>query len=98
MFEHFICLVVAIRLLTQEKISFIDIASASTLLNFFVMRFKKLYILDHMTFKLHELTHLPFQVLYFGPLYKHSAYHFEGEIFIIINHNSSSILQFLKKL
>jgi len=97
-FEHFICLVVAIRLSTQDKISFKDIASASTLLNFFVMRFEKLYGLDHMTFKLHALTHLPFQVLYFGPLHKHSAYHFEGEIFIIINHNSSSILRFLKNL
>ena len=80
-YEHFICFVVPIRLLTQDKISIEDIASASTLINFFVMRFEKLYGLDHMTFKLHALTHLPLQVLYFGPLHKHSAYHFEGEIF-----------------
>ena len=95
-FEHFICLVVAIRLLTQNKVSFKDIASASTLLNFFVMRFEKLYGLDHMTFKLHALTHLPFQVLYFGPLHKHSAYHFEGAIIIILNQKSCSIIRYFK--
>ena len=46
------------------------------------MRFEKLYGLglglglgfSDMTFKLHGLTHLPFQVLYFGPLHKHSAF------------------------
>ena len=62
-FEHFICLVVPIRLLTQNKVSYKDIASASTLINFFVLRFVKLYGLDHMTFKLHGLVHLPFQVI-----------------------------------
>ena len=77
--EHFLTYVIALRLLTKEKIELEDISCVSTLLNYFVMRFEKLYGLEHMTYKIHTLTHLPIQVLNFGPLHKHSAFHFEGK-------------------
>ena len=76
--DHFLTYVIALRLLTKDKVELDDISCASTLLNYFVMRFEKLYGLEHMTYKLHTLTHLPLQVLNFGPLHKHSAFHFEG--------------------
>jgi hypothetical protein len=80
-FQHYLTYVVALRLLTKEKIELDDISCAFTLLNYFVMRFEKLYGLEHMTYKIHTLLHLPNQVLNFGPLHKHSAFHFEGYFF-----------------
>jgi hypothetical protein len=48
-FQHNLTYVIAMRILTKEKIEFDDISSAFTLLNYFVMRFEKLYGLEHMT-------------------------------------------------
>ena len=76
--DHYLTYVIAIRLLTKEKVETDDILSAFSLLNYFVMRFEKVYGLEHMTYKLHALLHLPSQVLNFGPLHKHAAFHFEG--------------------
>ncbi len=77
-FDHYLTYVIGLRLLTKEKIDQEDIQCASTLLNYFVMRFEKLYGLEHMTFKIHTLVHMAAQVVDFGPLHKHSAFHFEG--------------------
>ena len=100
-YEHFICFVVAIRLLTQDKVSLEDIESAAELLNFYVMRYEKLYGLEHMTYKIHALLHLPYQVLFFGPLHKHSGYHFEGTAkfqFNIFNKNKFNTNKSIKNL
>jgi hypothetical protein len=70
--------VIALRLLCKEKIEKDDISCAFHLLNYFVMRFEKLYGIEHTTFKLHSLVHLAAQVLNFGPLHKHAVFHFEG--------------------
>jgi hypothetical protein len=91
-FEHYLTYMIALRLLTQEKIEEEDITDAFTLLNYFrqiifFMRFEKLYGLEHMTYKIHSLTHLALQVLNFGPLHKHAAFHFEG------NYCSTKLIQ-----
>jgi hypothetical protein len=77
--QHYLTYMIALRLLTKEKIVEDDIKDAFTLLNYFVMRFEKLYGLEHMNYKIHSLTHLAIQVLNFGPLHKHAAFHFEGK-------------------
>ena len=40
-FQHNLTYVIAMRILTKEKIEFDDISSVFTLLNFFVIRFEK---------------------------------------------------------
>ena len=50
----------------------------TNLLHYFVMRFEKLYGIEHTTFKTHSLTHLAVKVLNFGPLHRHAVFHFEG--------------------
>ena len=77
--QHYLTYMIALRLLTQEKIVEDDIKDAFTLLNYFVMRFEKLYGLEHMNYKIHSLTHLAIQVLNVGTLHKHAAFHFEGK-------------------
>ena len=42
-FHHYLTYVIAMRLLTKEKVELEDISSAFTLLSYFVMRFEKLY-------------------------------------------------------
>ena len=78
--DHYLTYLTALRLLTNDKIDHDDITSAFALLNYFVMRFEKLYGLEHMTYKIHSLTHLEVKVLNSGPLHKHAAFHFEGSI------------------
>ncbi len=77
-FDHYLTYVIALRLLCKERVSSEDIKCAFSLLNYFVMRFEKLYGIEHTTFKIHSLTHLATQVLNFGPLHKHAVFHFEG--------------------
>ena len=61
-FHHYLTYVIAMRLLTKEKVELEDISSAFILLSYFVMRFEKLYGLEHMTYKIHALLYLPNQV------------------------------------
>ena len=77
-FQHFLAFVVAIRLLTQEKLHESDIRKAFILLNFFVRRFKTLYGESNMRFNVHALTHLALQATRWGPLHKATCFSFEG--------------------
>ena len=44
--------VTVLRLLTNEKIEHDEIFSAFNLLNYFVMRYEKLYSFEHLTYKI----------------------------------------------
>ena len=66
-FEHYLTYIIAKRLLTEEKIEEEEITDAFTLLNYFVMRFEKLYGLEHMSYKIHTSTHLAIQFLNVAP-------------------------------
>ena len=81
-FDHFLTYIIAIRLLTEQKIRETSIVHAFSLISFFCMRYQKLYGKENMTYKIHVQTHLPLQVLNFGPLQNTSGFCFEG-FFII---------------
>ena len=66
-FEHYLTYIIAKRLLTEEKIEEEEITDAFTLLNYFVMRFEKLFGLEHMGYKIHTSTHLAIQFLNVAP-------------------------------
>ena len=76
--DHYLTYVTALRVLTKDKLDHDDITSAFAHFIYFVMKYEKLYGLEHMTYKIHSLIHLAVQVLNFGPLHKHAAFHFEG--------------------
>ena len=76
--DHYLTYVTALRLLTKDKIDHDDITSAFAHFIYFVMKYEKLYGLEHMTYKIHSLIHLAVQVLNFASLHKHAAFHFEG--------------------
>ncbi len=87
-FKHFIVYMLAMRLLTQDRVERSDATDAFKLLNYFHSRFLEvktgqspgtpIYQQTDMTYKLHAHLHLPAQVLRFGPLHKVSCFLFEG--------------------
>ena len=60
--EHYLTYVIALRLLCKDKIEHEDVSCEFSLLNYFVMRFEKLYGMQNTTYKIHALTHLAIQV------------------------------------
>ena len=78
-YYHVLIYITFIRLLTMNKINKNDIVSSQNLINHFCKRFKCLYGLEHLTYKLHTHLHLPAQVVNFGPLHEVSAFPFESK-------------------
>ena len=77
-FIHFAAYTTSIRLMTQRKISKEDLNDAFVLMNYFIKRFNQLYGDENMDYKLHAHSHLPLQVLSYGPLNFLSCFPFEG--------------------
>lgn len=57
-FKHFLLLVQGVYLLTKSSISHSDINKANFCLSEFVRKFQDLYGISHMTYNIHQLTHL----------------------------------------
>jgi len=75
-YRHALVYVTFIRLLTQDFVSNEDILHANELINYFCRKFKQLYGEKNLTYKLH--THLPAQVVQYGPLHEVSCFPFES--------------------
>lgn len=82
-FQHLILYVVAIRLLCQDELDKTDLKDAFILINHFYLRFRKLYGIENLTYKLHAHTHLIAQVCNYGPLHKISSFPFESNYFLL---------------
>ncbi|XP_041933543.1 uncharacterized protein LOC121696241 [Alosa sapidissima] len=76
--KHWSWLVNSIFLLLKDTVSEIDLACASQNIEKFVNQVKQLYGISHMSYNIHQLTHLEFSVKLHGPLWCNSAVVFEG--------------------
>lgn len=76
--EHFGLFSKSLYLLLQSSISQEDIILAKQCISTFVMNYEKFYGVNHMTYNVHLLTHLPDCVLENGPLWAYSNFHFES--------------------
>ncbi|CAH0387541.1 unnamed protein product [Bemisia tabaci] len=87
-YKHFLCLVVAVRLLLDEKMMLEAhwLSYARNLLRYFVDKFRVLYDADFITHNFHNLLHISDDVEFFGGIEDCSAFKFE------------SFIQFLLKL
>ena len=78
-YNHILCYVLFLRLLSKTKIEDNDIQDANDLIHYFNKNFEKLYGIESVTFNLHAHLHLPNQVKLYGPLIKSShVFQFEG--------------------
>lgn len=76
--KHWLYLVNSIFLLLKDSVSEKDLTCASQNINKFVNQVKQLYGITHMSYNIHQLTHLEFSVRLHGPLWCNSAFSFEG--------------------
>lgn len=79
-FEHFLCLHVAIRMLSQPVVTESDINYCEQLLKYYVQHFGLLYGKRYQVYNIHSLIHLPSDCRIHGPLYSWSAYKFENHL------------------
>lgn len=77
-YNHFLCLHVAIKLLSCEYWCQQDREYANDLLGFFVKQSANLYTSNFVSYNVHNLLHICQDVARFGPLYFFSAYRFEN--------------------
>lgn len=77
-FNHYLLFVVAISMLNSEEITFSMINTAQDFLNKFVREFKHLYDLQFCSINIHQLRHLPNNVLKMGPLWAFSCFEYEN--------------------
>nr|XP_012234439.1 PREDICTED: uncharacterized protein LOC105679152 [Linepithema humile] len=77
-FNHYLLLVVAISMLNSEEISFFMINIARDFLNKFVREFEHLYGLQFCSINIHQLRHLPDNVIKMGPLWVFSCFEYEN--------------------
>jgi hypothetical protein len=76
-FQHWLLLVASIFILLSESISNLDIDLTAVLLKMFVKGVENLYGLNHCSYNVHQLVHLPRSVERWGPLWATSAFVFE---------------------
>ncbi|KAK3916672.1 Halomucin [Frankliniella fusca] len=76
--KHHCLLVSATFLLTQDSISLNQVQAASALLVSYVSSFANLYSLRYMGLNVHQLLHLPDEVLALGPLWVYSCFFLEN--------------------
>jgi len=75
-FNHFVCLHVAVRILCQKSTK--DIEYAEKLLKYFVECFIIIYRPEHVSYNIHGLLHITDSVKHLGPLDTFSAFPFEN--------------------
>lgn len=83
MWLHFLCLHVALRILASSQLCIKYNVFAGTLLRHFVEYFGDFYGGEYINHNVHNLIHLPQDVLKFGPLDKFSCFKFENFMHII---------------
>lgn len=77
-----------LQLTFQKTISMSDIAEMEFEIDRFSKKFLEMFTLAHMTHNIHLLSHLPRDVLLYGPPSNHSMFKFEG-----FNHTLKSTLK-----
>lgn len=77
-YNHFICLHVAMRILLSKNLSDSYLDYAEQLLVYFVSQCKRIYGAEFMVYNIHALVHLSDDVRRFGPLDTISAFPFES--------------------
>ena len=77
-YKHFLLLSEAIYLLSQKRITQLELYAARRKLKTFVKRFEKYYGKTNMSFNVHQLLHACDCVGDWGPLWAYSLYIFEG--------------------
>ncbi|CAG5078015.1 Protein of unknown function, partial [Cotesia congregata] len=77
-YDHHMLLVLGVSLLNQSSVSQGMIQLASKVLNEYVSKFENLYDRKYLTCNLHQLLHLPDDVMNFGPLFITSCFPFEN--------------------
>ncbi|XP_077499274.1 uncharacterized protein LOC144110296 isoform X1 [Amblyomma americanum] len=76
--QHWACLVEAVHIMLEPKVSFPDLTLAETLLLDFCAHAQILYGKECMTYNMHQLLHIGKSVRHWGPLWAHSAFPFEA--------------------
>jgi hypothetical protein len=84
-FKHLLLLVQGVYLLTKSSISSADLDKAAHCLSQFTQKFQVLYGKMHMTYNVHQLTHLVQAVIDWGPLPCYSSYIFEGFNMVLLS-------------
>jgi len=76
-----------------EFISYADIDYLSTCINNLVCTLEQLYGLEHMSYNVHLLLHMPDCVRHWGPLWCYSAYSFESAngLFLKLFHGTQAV-------
>ena len=99
-FNHFMLFSESVYLLSQSKISQMEIFEARQKIILFVKQFQTLYGLEHMTFNLHKFLHACDCVANIGPFWAYSTYGFEdsnGKIQRMFNGNQCIAIQIVKR-
>ncbi|CAN7981165.1 unnamed protein product, partial [Ixodes pacificus] len=78
LYEHFLVLHTAIRILASPKLHIEFNDYAKNLLKYFVQQFGKIYGQNQLVYNVHTLSHLAEQCLKHGPLDGFSAFSFES--------------------
>lgn len=79
-YNHWLLLHIAVRLLSSPSLTSENIDNAETLLKEFVKRFPSIYGSNSVTYKVHVLIHIPYFSRLYGPLDEFSMYRFENYI------------------
>jgi len=99
-YYHFMSLSIAIRILASEKFHNKWNSYAKQLLKYFVTNFAKLYGPEHLSYNVHNLTHLSDNVKLYGHLDKFSVFKFENYMQQIkkkVKTSSKPLQQFVKR-
>lgn len=79
-YSHFVCLSVAIRMLTDSQLCYKANAYANSLLLWFVTNFGNVYGDEYLSYNVHNLIHLANDVQNFGSLDNFSCFKFENHM------------------
>ncbi|KAB0792677.1 hypothetical protein PPYR_14636 [Photinus pyralis] len=78
MYLNFLCLHVAVTILSTKRYIAVDLDYARSLLVYFVQTYVTLYGKQHVSHNVHNLLHIVDDVARFGPLHNFSAFPFEN--------------------
>lgn len=101
LYDHFMLLHTAIKLLSSAETCFRFNSSSKDLLHHFIRKSPKLYGGHFITFNSHCLIHLPADVSRYGPLDYFSCFPFENFLYQLkklIRHSASPLVQLFKRL
>lgn len=91
MYNHYLLLHVAIKLLVNEKVCRTFVSYADSLLNEFVSQCPSIYGNNFVTYNTHNLQHLAADVEVYGCLDKINAFKFENKLQLIKHRLKSSV-------